>query len=112
MEDDILTANGLGRRIRRKNRSRLEIVASMLGIAEQGVKKTQLMYQGNLSFELLHKYLDSLLKAALIERLQEKNQFIYKTTAKGLQFIKNYQDLQKHATELNSKKIELEKLFR
>lgn len=48
----------LGKRVRRKNRTWMEIAASMLGIAEQGVRKTRLTYLGNLSFELLHKYLE------------------------------------------------------
>jgi len=84
----------------------------MLGIAEQGVRKTRLMYLGNLSFELLHKYLESLMKADLIKQQQESNQFIYKTTEKGLQFIKDYNDLQKYAAMHDSKKSVLEKFFR
>lgn len=102
---------GLGAGARRKNRTRIEIAASMLEIAKQGVRKTQLMYTGNLSFELLQKYLESLMKADLIELQQEGNQNVYRTTPKGLQFLRDYQDLQKHAAALASKKSMLEKFL-
>lgn len=107
---DIISADK-GERLRRKNRTRLEIVVSMLLIAEQGVGKTHLMYKGNLSFEVLHKYLELLTNADLLEQQQGKNKSIYKTTAKGLQFIKNYQELQKYAAKLDSLNNELEKFF-
>jgi len=51
------------------------------------------------------------MKAALMEKQQERNQFVYKTTAKGLQFIKDYYDLQKYAAMNESKKSVLEKYF-
>ena len=101
----------MGKGAKRKNRTRIEIVASLLGIAEPGVRKMRLMYEGNLSFELLQKYLGSLMKAGMIEEKQEGNQFIYRTTAKGLQFLKDYNDFQKYTTVLESKKSELEKTF-
>jgi predicted transcriptional regulator len=94
--------------IRRKNRSRIEIAASMLEIAKQGVRKTQLMYLGNLSFELLQKYLNSLIQAGLIDMKSEENQYVYRTTQKGLQFLKDYQELQKYASLFDSKKSVLE----
>jgi len=100
---------GLADGARRKNRTRIEIAVSMLEIAKQGVKKTQLMYLGNLSFELLQKYLNSLLQAGLIEAQQGGTQYTYKTTQKGLMFLKDYQDLQKYAALLNTKKSSLEK---
>ncbi|MGQ9513446.1 MAG: winged helix-turn-helix domain-containing protein [Thermoproteota archaeon] len=102
---------GLGVGVRRKNRTRVEIAASMLEIAKQGVRKTQLMYLGNLSFELLQKYLDALIKADLIEQHQDGNMITYRTTQRGLQFLKDYQDLQKYATMLSSKRNVLEKFL-
>jgi len=100
----------LGEGARRKNRTRLEIAVSMLEIAKQGVKKTQLMYLGNLSFELLQKYLNSLMNSGLIEAQQQGgNQCTYKTTQRGLQFIRDYQDLLKYAALLSTKKSSLEK---
>jgi len=100
---------GLGEGARRKNRTRLEIAVSMLEIAKQGVKKTQLMYLGNLSFELLQKYLNSLMQSGLIEAQQGGNQCTYKTTQKGLQFLRDYQELLKYAALLSTKKSSLEK---
>ncbi|MBO3803698.1 MAG: hypothetical protein JTT11_07525 [Candidatus Brockarchaeota archaeon] len=102
---------GLGAGAKRKNRSRMEIAASMLEIAKQGVRKTQLMYLGNLSFELLQKYLDSLMKADLIEVQKEGDRNTYRTTQKGLQFLKDYQELQKYAEMLSSKRRVLEKFL-
>lgn len=87
-------------------------MALLLGIAEQGVRKTRLMYEGNLSFELLQKYIQLLMKANMMERMHERNKLIYKTTSKGLQFLKDYNDLQKYTAALESKKSELEKSFK
>jgi predicted transcriptional regulator len=45
----------------------MEIAAGILEIARNGSRKTRIMYLGNLSFDLLQKYLDMLVKLDLLE---------------------------------------------
>ena len=52
---------------RRQYRSRIQIAADILEIAKDGSRKTKIMYQGNLSFDLLQKYLDMLVNFGLME---------------------------------------------
>jgi predicted transcriptional regulator len=70
-------------------RSRLNIIADMLHVVSQGgAKKTQIMYQANLSYKLLTKYLAEVVEARLI-RLQ-RNERIYVITSKGIEFLEKY----------------------
>jgi len=50
-----------------KYRSRLEIVADVLGVVSGGARKTQIMYQANLSYKLLVHYLKDVIKMGLVK---------------------------------------------
>ena len=54
-------------RSRRQYRNRIQIAANIIEIAKHGSRKTRIMYLGNLSFDLLQKYLGMLLDYGLIE---------------------------------------------
>ena len=71
-------------------RSRLDIVADILLVASRRAKKTQIMYQANLSYKLLNKYLSETRKAYLI-RFKRKER-CYVLTSKGLEFLEKYKD--------------------
>lgn len=97
-------------------RSKLDITADILNIASRNPKKTQIMYQANLSFKVLQKYLAELNEASLI-CYQNDNQ-CYGLTEKGRQFIeeyKRYSKVNKHVEKVLSdatvKKAKLERLF-
>jgi predicted transcriptional regulator len=92
---------------RRQYRSRIRIAADILEIAKTGSRKTKIMYLGNLSFDLLQKYLDMLVKFDLLEVHggPEKN---YVATDKGKQFLADYRELQKYSEMADSKKRALE----
>ena len=78
-------------KINRKNRrSSIEIIANILEIAKDGAKKTRIMYLANLSFDLLKKYLNSLIDKKLLE--YDSNEGKYRTTKKGLEFLKIFND--------------------
>ena len=68
------------------NRSRTEIVATMLEAANGGATKTKIMYSAFLSYTQLKDYLSILIENNLIECLEGNNTF--KTTEKGLNFLK------------------------
>jgi predicted transcriptional regulator len=71
-------------------RRRLDIVADMLLVASRGAKKTQIMYQANLSYKLLNKYLAEIRRAYLVSFERKKR--CYVLTSKGQQFLETYKD--------------------
>ena len=99
---------------KRQYRSRIQIAADILEIAKAGSRKTKIMYQGNLSFDLLQKYLELLVDFDLLEVgggaeknyvATEKN---YVATEKGQRFLEDYRELQKYSEMAESKKRALE----
>jgi predicted transcriptional regulator len=91
---------------RRRYRSRIQIAADILEIAKDGSRKTRIMYQGNLSLDLLQKYLDMLVNFGLLEvRGSEKS---YIATEKGRRFLEDYRELQKYSEMVEVKRHSLE----
>ena len=74
-----------------KNRSRTEIISNILNAANGGATKTKIMYKAFLSYSQLKEYLSILVENNLIES-QEETQ-IYKTTDKGLNLLKMYNEI-------------------
>jgi predicted transcriptional regulator len=95
---------------RRQYRSRIQIAADILEIAKNGSRKTRIMYQGNLSFDLLQKYLDMLVKHDLLETRGDSKKS-YVATEKGRRFLEDYHELQKHSEVAESKKRTLERFL-
>jgi predicted transcriptional regulator len=94
---------------RRQYRGRIEITANILEIAREGSRKTRIMYQGNLSFDLVQKYLKQLEQLGLIHVKDTRNgEKIFLATEKGKEFLTDFYELQKHAEIANSKKRTLE----
>ncbi|HEX7256488.1 MAG TPA: winged helix-turn-helix domain-containing protein [Nitrososphaeraceae archaeon] len=75
-----------------KNRSRTEIVSDILNSANGGATKSKIMYKAFLSYGQLKEYLSVLIENNLIEYLDGTQ--IYKTTEKGLYFLKKCEELQ------------------
>ncbi len=80
------------------NRSRTEIVGNILDAANRGVTKTKIMYIAFLSYNQVHEYLSILVENNLIEYRHETQ--IYKTTEKGLHFLKMYNKIRKFLPQL------------
>ena len=74
-------------------RGRLDIIAAILRVASGNAKKTQIMYQANLSYKVLQRYLAEILEASLISFEHEKR--CYMLTAKGREFLDAYQEYSK-----------------
>lgn len=96
-------------------RRKLDIIADMLCVANKGAKKTQIMYQANLSYRLLTKYLAEVRRAYLISF--ERKQRCYTVTSKGKQFLEMYREyskrtknIEKHINDVNGKRKVLENL--
>jgi predicted transcriptional regulator len=97
-------------------RGRLDIVADILNVVSRKPKKTQIMYQANLSFRVLQKYLTEVGDASLI--FFEDESQCYVLTAKGEEFLSAYKQYsitnrqaEKIMDKVISKKQSLEKLF-
>ncbi|HEY6659419.1 MAG TPA: winged helix-turn-helix domain-containing protein [Nitrososphaeraceae archaeon] len=73
------------------NRSRTEIVSSILDAANGGTTKTKIMYIAFLSYNQLNEYLSILIENNLIEYLDGTKTF--KTTEKGLNFLKMHNEI-------------------
>lgn len=68
-----------------KYRSRTDITAQILEIANGGNNKTKIMYGAFLSYAQLKEYLSVLIENGLIEHLPAEQK--YKTTERGLKFL-------------------------
>ena len=91
---------------KRRYRSRIQIAADILEIARNGSRKTKIMYLGNLSFDLLRRYLDMLATHGLIEFRNPENSYV--ATDKGRRFLEEYHELQKYSEMVETKKRVLE----
>ena len=96
-------------------RSRLDIIADILHVAKGGAKKTQIMYQANLSYKLLSKYLMEIVEACLIRFDHEER--LYVITSKGRQFLEHYREysrrhkhVEKQLNDIRDKRRILEEL--
>jgi predicted transcriptional regulator len=73
----------------RSNRNSLDIVKDILSVASIKARKTRIMYQANLSYVQVQKYLHDLLEKDLLDH--DGNSF-YFVTKKGLRFLKLYDE--------------------
>ena len=96
-------------------RNRLDIIADILQVASQSAKKTQIMYQANLSYKVLQRYLKNITTASLIAF--ETTEQCYVLTQKGRDFLEAYKDyaktnktIEKRLNDVDNKKKNLEEL--
>lgn len=75
----------------RRKRGRLEIVAELLALAQEPRTKSDLMYEARLDFRGLKRNLEFLTGIGFLE----ENQRVFKTTEKGLVFLRRYDELAK-----------------
>lgn len=75
-----------------KYRSRLQIIADILSVVRRGARKTRIMYQANLSYKLLSRYLGEVLEAGLI---RFGNDDCYMLTDKGKEFLDRFSEYSK-----------------
>ena len=87
---------------RSKYRSRLEIIADILDIVKGGSKKTHIMFQANLSYKLLCRYLDEVLEAGLV-RFDGSMSKRYYLTGKGEVFLERCREYFERKKEVQEK---------
>ena len=77
------------------NRTRVEILGSILKVAGGGTLKTHIMYRANLSHRQLEKYLSFLEERGLLMDFvdEDTGTNLFKITEKGIEFLKEYNHL-------------------
>jgi len=83
-------------KLRRKKRSKYEIIQDVLDQCQTGSKKTWVMYRANLSYDLTTEYLNELAKLGLVE----PKDGLYYTTEKGKQLLELLKTYRQKKSEL------------
>ncbi len=78
-------------------RDRLQIIADILSTVRKGSKKTRIMYQANLSYRLLCRYLRDVVDSGLISC--DKGNY-YVLTDKGKEFLNRHEKYSKRSKSL------------
>jgi len=82
-----------------RRRDRHEIIAEILRTAVNGKIKTHIMYRAKLSYSQINEYLPLLVENGLLENAKmprgKQRTIVYRTTAKGLQFIESLESVNK-----------------
>lgn len=96
-------------------RDRLDIIADILNVVSQEAKKTQIMYQANLSYKVLQRYLNEIVDASLVSF--ENNNQLYLLTGKGHEYLDAYKEylrcsktMERRVNDFTIKRKILEKL--
>jgi predicted transcriptional regulator len=74
-----------------KNRSNFDITAAILKAAQNGQRKTRIMYESRTSMEQLNGYLEMLIETEMIEHRPKER--LYCTTKKGMLFLNSYEQI-------------------
>lgn len=78
------------------HRGQLDIVADILNVSIDEVRKTHIMYRCNLSFKQLKRYLGFMMRKGLLHPVlepKETESALFEITTKGKKFLKAYKDL-------------------
>lgn len=80
-------------------RNNIEVLAKILELTEKGKRKTNIMYQCNLSYPTTVKAINFLLQQGMIEERSP----LYYTTSKGLDFLTKFRELEQLLKAENTK---------
>ena len=86
-------------------RGRLDIIADILRVVSGNAKKTQIMYQANLSYKVLQKYLAEIVEASLVSFESEKKCFVL--TSKGWVFLEKYKEYSRRSKHVGGQLDEI-----
>jgi predicted transcriptional regulator len=74
-------------------RSRVDIIACILGNSNSSSRKTRLIYRCNLSLSQFNFYAECLMQGNLLKKHEENGKEIYEITEKGKAFMKDYANI-------------------
>ncbi|MFZ0655640.1 MAG: winged helix-turn-helix domain-containing protein [Nitrososphaeraceae archaeon] len=72
------------------NRGKIQIMGDIVDLCKAGIRKTHIMYKGNLSYEQINRYLYELLEKELIIQNLDDGVLTYRATEKGRSFLQYY----------------------
>jgi predicted transcriptional regulator len=84
-----------------KHRTATAIIAEILHLASFRMSKTKIMYAAFLSHHQIQFYLQMLVESRLTAKEESSN--VYKTTERGMQFLKLYKQLEGFVPDLTAK---------
>ena len=70
-----------------------DIEAAILRVTGTGAKKTRIVYQANLNFKIVKRYLKRLIEQGYLERLEHERYGLFLTTSRGEEFLRRYDAL-------------------
>ena len=77
-----------GQTLINNRRGEFQILANILELARDGANKTRILYQANLNYAQLTRYLSILVEKDLLEEVEGTNRNrVYQTTEKGLELL-------------------------
>jgi predicted transcriptional regulator len=79
-------------RVHKKNRGRIDILADILSLSTEAVRKTHIMYGANLSYEQVSNYVEELQDKGFLEEVTTKR---YRITDKGRLYLEEYEALKR-----------------
>lgn len=89
----VIGSNLGGKIVINNRRSEFEIIGRILDLSRAGAKKTEILYQGNLSYFQLTNYLSFLVEKNVLEEFRVKNNGnsgkYYKITSKGCDLLED-----------------------
>jgi predicted transcriptional regulator len=80
-------------RRRKPRRDRVAIVAEILEMACDGVRKTNILYRAGMSSLMLNRYLGIMMNAKLLDIVLLNNKEVLKATDNGMEFLHHCQEI-------------------
>lgn len=78
---------------RKPYRDRVALVAEILEMACDGVRKTNIMYRAGMSSLMLNRYLGLMMNAKLLDIVLLNNKEVLKATDRGMEFLHHCQEI-------------------
>ena len=94
----------------KRRRNSLEIMSEMLEAAEQGSRKTTIMFKANLSYALLVQYLSILKANEFLETADDGKTFF--PTRKGQNFVKEFREFRELHDSYTQKALVVNRLIK
>ena len=74
-------------------RGHMDIIADILRVTKEGVKKTKIIFRARINSEQSKKYLSLMVRKGLIEAEKRGTYVLYRVSEKGSKFLREYHEL-------------------
>jgi len=87
------------------NRNKYDIFAKMLKTCEEGVSKTNLMYDARVNYPVLQAFLNELISTGLIEVNKTEKRKIYLSSENGRKYLRHYNSMKELISKENNRTL-------